>query len=126
MTDEERREAFEKAKTAARQERVLQEDYYDRSTISYGYTLGANWAYDYQEKRIAETGTYAVLNESPMMVENITIDQRYVFEKRIKELEAKLATAREALDVYAVTNDTFPEYGDVARAALGQIEGGKE
>lgn len=42
---------------------------------------------------------------TPFMVENITIDQRYVFEKRIRELEAAL---RAVLSLYLNNSDITP------------------
>lgn len=35
--------------------------------------------------------------ETPFMVENITIDQRYVFEKKIKELDAEIKKRDEVI-----------------------------
>ena len=43
----------------------------------------------------------------------------------VKDLQEKLEIAETALDVYSMTNETFPEYGDVAREALQKIRGNK-
>lgn len=47
-------------------------------------------------------------------------------EQVILEVEQKLAKAKSALETYAITNETFPEYGDVARTTLAEIGGNDE
>lgn len=49
----------------------------------------------------------------------------YAQDKKVKAAEALLADAEKALEVYAMTNETFPEYGDVARETLARIRGKK-
>lgn len=44
-------------------------------------------------------------------------------EIRCASLKAKLQSAVLALELYATTNDTFPEYGNVARAVLQKLKG---
>jgi hypothetical protein len=39
-----------------------------------------------------------------------------------EELESKIAECVAALEVYAMTNETFPEYGDVAREVLAKVK----
>lgn len=46
---------------------------------------------------------------------------RGVFNNGI-ELMDKLALAVKALEIYAMTNETFPEYGNVARSTLDQLK----
>lgn len=46
--------------------------------------------------------------------------------EQIEDLQAKLELAVNALEVYAMTNDTFPEYGTVAKETLAKIKVGAE
>ena len=39
-----------------------------------------------------------------------------------KRLGAENQALREALEIYAITNETFPEYGDVAREVLNKYK----
>lgn len=41
------------------------------------------------------------------------------------KLRADLDMAKTALEVYARTNETFPEYGTVARETLAKLKGGE-
>ncbi len=50
----------------------------------------------------------------------ITVTEITAFE--VTQLREKLDTAIAALEMYAMTNETFPEYGDTARDALAKIK----
>lgn len=45
----------------------------------------------------------------------------YVEKSALTDLKGKYDKAILALKVYAMTNETFPEYGDVARQTLRQL-----
>lgn len=47
-------------------------------------------------------------------------------QKEATTLRAQVDVCKAALEVYAMTNETFPEYGDVARQTLVSIKGGPD
>jgi hypothetical protein len=68
------------------------------------------------------------MNEYKTALEQAQEDNERIFATHVKLrdectfLTIKLMKAVDALKVYAMTNETFPEYGDVARSVLKEIE----
>lgn len=48
-------------------------------------------------------------------------DRYFVFRRGFDACYAEMAPLISALEIYAMTNETFPEYGDAAREALKKI-----
>jgi len=58
-------------------------------------------------------------------IESIQVIANYAFHSRDAEIDLLLQIIEkqsEALDVYAMTNETFPEYGDVARTTKAEVK----
>lgn len=59
------------------------------------------------------------ITDGPFMVENITIDQRFKFEQKIKQLESKLEVALKILD--DTTYSTDRRTAAIAKEGLAQL-----
>ena len=89
-------------------------------------------------QRCMEEQMQVAITDGPIVTENITIDQRYRFEKQIKQLEARISELEEKLRVaesyFKIIDDHTAEYSGVsgnqilfetvtaARAAIGGRE----
>ncbi len=96
-----------------------------QSALDAGLTYGTDAHITYRSG--FDAGWVAALSGPDVMALRGLAKDHYADMKRIQDAEralererARRAILENALEVYAMTNETFPEYGDVARQALEQ------